>query len=234
MIDGNYLLSKKFRQDALKLPYIPSGIYFDSMTGANGIGSFIFGKDYQVINITLPEEDYDEDEEQEDGDTEDLTTIKVPSTIEIVSYVPIFRLRYALNVSNDELRHLSMHWEREILRYLNEKFQSTLINFSASTSTAVSDTVGKQARDEGPFITIMLLIFFIFAGFFISIQGNFHTSVGYLSICGVINLALSSGATFGLLTILKFQIIEPMALIVFVIASKFEYQNRECECSKSV
>jgi hypothetical protein len=232
MIDGNYLLSNKFRQDALKLPYIPSGIYFDSMTGANGIGSFIFGKDYQVINITSPEEDYDEDED--DDDTEDLTTTKVPSTIEIVSYVPIFRLRYALNVSNDELRHLSMHWEREILRYLNEKFQSTLINFSASTSTAVSDTVGKQARDEGPFITIMLLIFFIFAGFFISIQGNFHTSVGYLSLCGVINLALSSGATFGLLTILKFQIIEPMALIVFVIASKFEYQNRECECSKSV
>jgi hypothetical protein len=223
MIDGNYLLSNKFRQDALKLPYIPSGIYFDSMTGANGIGSFIFGKDYQVINITSPEEDYDEDED--DDDTEDLTTTKVPSTIEIVSYVPIFRLRYALNVSNDELRHLSMHWEREVLRYLNEKFLSTLIDFSASTSTAISDTVGKQARDEGPFIAIMLLIFFICAGFFISIEGNFHTSVGYLSLCGVINLALSSGATFGLLTVLKFQIIEPMALIVFVIASKFEYEN---------
>lgn len=64
-IDGNYLLSNRFRQDALNLKYIPSGIYLDSLTGANGISSFIFGKNYQVINVTSPEADYKDDEEEE-------------------------------------------------------------------------------------------------------------------------------------------------------------------------
>ena len=71
-------------------------------------------------------------------------------------------VRYSLNVSNDEMRSLSLQWEREALRYLNEKFQSSLIHISPSTSTAITETVGKQARDEGPFMAIMLLIFFIF------------------------------------------------------------------------
>ncbi|CAF0971101.1 unnamed protein product [Adineta steineri] len=219
MIDGNYLLSDKFHKDALNLRYVESGIYFDSLTGANGLASFIFGKDFKIINATLPEVDYDEEEEEEEvGEPEDLPVVKHTSSEKTISYVPIFRIRYSLNISNDHMRHLSTQWEREVLHYLNEKYQSNLIEISPSTSTAITDTVGKQARDEGPFMAIMLLIFFIFVGFFISIQGNFHTSVGYLSICGVLNLALATGATFGLLSVFKIQIIEPMALIIFVVA----------------
>ena len=116
---------------------------------------------------------------------------------------------------------------------MNEKFQSSLIHISPSTSTAITDIVGKQARDEGPLMTIMLLIFFIFVGFFISIEGNFHTSVGYLSLCGVINLALASGATFGLLSVLRFEIIEPMALIVFAVASKCKTNMIELKRKKN-
>ena len=222
VVDGNYLLSDKFRQDALLLPHIKSGIYFDSLTGANGLSSFIFSKDYKILNTTLPEEDYvDEEEEKEEGEEgEEVSEPKQAKFIEVVSYVPLFRIRYSLNISTDEMRSLALQWEREVLRYLNEKFHSSLIHISPSTSTAITDTVGKQARDEGPFMAIMLLIFFIFVGFFISIQGNSHTSVGYLSLCGVINLALASGATFGLLAVFQFQIIEPMALIVFAVASK--------------
>ena len=220
VIDGNYLLSNKFRQDISQLPFIPSGMYFDSSTGANGISSFIFSKHFRTMNVTLPEADYVDDEEEVEENV-DITTTPPPSK-EIVYYVPIFRLRYSLNVSNDEMQHLSMQWEREALRYLNEIFQSKIITVSASSSTAISDAVSKQARDEGPFMAIMFLTFSIFVCFSISIQGNFHTSVGYLSLCGIISLALSSGATFGLLTVVRVQLIEPMALIVFVVASKFE------------
>jgi phosphate starvation-inducible membrane PsiE len=224
VIDGNYLLSDKFRQDASHLLYIPSGIYFDSLSGANGISSFIYSKHHQIANVTTPEVDYDEDEGEEEEEVEDSPK-KPASLTEIVSYVPIFRLRYSLNVSNKEMLHLSMDWEREVLNHLNEKFQSTLINLSVSTSSAVADVVSKQAHDEGPYMAIMLLVFFIFVCFFISIQGNFHTSVGYLPLCGMISLALSSGATFGFLAVIRIQIIEPMALLVFVVASKFE-KNR--------
>ncbi|UJR08210.1 hypothetical protein I4U23_012483 [Adineta vaga] len=215
VVDGNYLLSDKFRRDALHLPNIPSGIYFDSLSGANGLASFIFGKNYRTMNVTTPEEDYHDEEEEEEGN---IPEVKQSNLAEIVSYVPLFRLRYSLNNSNDRMHSLAIQWEREVLHYLNEKFQSSLIHISPSTSTAITDIVGKQARDEGPLMTIMLLIFFIFVGFFISIEGNFHTSVGYLSLCGVINLALASGATFGLLSVLRFEIIEPMALIVFAVA----------------
>jgi hypothetical protein len=228
VIDGNYLLSNKFRQDALRLPYIPSGIYFDSLTGANGISSFIFGKDHKISNVTAPDVDYEEEEEEaeEDGDS----TKKQTSLTEIVSYVPIFRLRYTLNVSNDEMRHLSIHWEREVLHYLNEKFQSSSVSLSVSASTAIQDVVSKQARDEGPFMAIMVLVFLIFVCFFTSIQGNFHTSVAYLSLCGIISLALSSGATFGFLSLIKIQIIEPMALLVFIVTSKFENRKATSKC----
>jgi hypothetical protein len=216
-VDGNYLLSNKFRQDALNLKYIPSGIYFDSLTGANGIASFIFGKDYQVINITSSGVDYDDEEEEEEEEESN-----VPVSTEIISHIPIFRLRYSLNVSNDQMRSLSINWEREIIHYLNEKFQSKLINVFPSTSISITDSISKQAHHDGPFMAIMLLIFFIFVCFLISIQGNSHTSVGYLSICGIISLVLSSGATFGLLSIFRIQIIEPMTLLVCVIASKLK------------
>jgi hypothetical protein len=222
MVDGNYLLSDKFRQDALNLPYINSGYYIDSSTGANGLLSFIFSKHYQTINKTIPVDDYvDEDDEVPEETIDDVTT-SLPYT-QIVSYVPIFRLRYALNSSNQQMHSLALDWEKEIIHYLTEEFHSKLIKISASVSTSISDTISKQARTEGPFMAITLLIFFIFVCFFISIQGNFHTSVGYLSLCGIISLALSTGATFGFLSLIKIQIIEPMALIVLVIASKFQF-----------
>lgn len=215
-VDGNYLLSDRFRDEISQLKYKRDGIYFDSFTGANGIGPFIFGKVYQVKNVTLAQEDYDDESEG----SEDEVPV-TPEVTEIISHVPIFRLRYSLNITTDEKRHLSMLWETEAMRYLNENFQSDLISLSVTSSTAISDTVSKQARDEGPFIAIMLLIFIIFACFFVSIQGNFHTSVGYLSIFGIISLILSSGATFGLLSLFQIEIIEPMALIVYVITSQF-------------
>lgn len=221
VVDGNYLLSDKFRHDVSSLPRKPSGIYFDSLTGANGLASFIFSKAYRTANVTIPEDDYDEEEEEgDDSESMGSTTTKKPAVQEVISYVPMFRLRYSLNISNEHMRNLSLQWEKEALRTLNEQFDSKLIEISPSTSSAISDTVGKQARDEGPFMAIMLLIFFISVGFFICIQGNFHTSVGYLSHCGVVNLALTSGATFGLLSLFKFEIIEPMALIAFAVASK--------------
>lgn len=183
----------------------------------------MFGKSYQVKNLTLFDEDYTdaEAEEEDDDDHPDSESPAEVSVTKIVSYVPLFRLRYSLNVSNKDMRSLSMKWENEVLHYLNEKFQSNSISLSVSSSSAISDTVSKQARDEGPFIAIALLIFFIFAWLFISIQGNSHTPIGCISFCGIISLALSSGATFGLLTVLRVQIIEPMALLVLVVASKF-------------
>jgi hypothetical protein len=198
VIDGNYLLSDIFRRDAANLAFKPSGIYVDSFTGANGISSFIFGKNYQVINITLPENDYTDGENDETDVSE--TTTEAPLK-EIISYVPLFRLRYSLNISTDEMRSLAMSWER-------------------------SDAVSKQARDEGVYMTIMLLIFFALVCLSISIEGNFHTSIGYLSLCGIISFTLSSGATFGILSVVRIEIIEPMALIVLVVASKFQFKKR--------
>ncbi|CAF1964308.1 unnamed protein product [Rotaria magnacalcarata] len=213
IVDGNYLLSDRFRQDFAYIKYESSEIYFDTATGANGIAPFIFSRNYQTINATSPDSDYVDESE---GTNDEATT--EASLTEIISYVPLFRLRYSLNITTDETRRLSAAWENEAINYLNEKFQSRLISVAVSSSTAISDTVSKQASDEGPFIAIMLLIFFIFVCFFISVQGTFHTSVGYLSACGIISLILSSGATFGLLSLLRVQIMEPMALIVFVIA----------------
>ena len=221
MVDGNYLLSSKFREDATHLPYIRSGIYIDSSSATNGIAAFIFGKNYQVINTTSTDVvDYQDDEEAEEEEEDAMTT--PASLTEIISYVPIFRLRYALNISNDRMRSMAIQWERDVLHYLTEEFHSDSIIISASTSTAISDSITKQAHKEGPFMAIMLLIFFILVCFVISIQGSSHTSVGYLSVCGMISLALSSGATFGLLSICGIDLIEPMALTIFVIASKID------------
>ena len=114
-----------------------------------------------------------------------------------------------------------MKWEKAVSRYLIEEFHSELISVSFTTSTSISDIVTKQARDEGPFMTIILFMFFIFVCFSISIQGNFYTSVGYLPIGGIISLILSSGATFGLLSIMKIQIVEPLALMIVVLAGNF-------------
>jgi len=214
VIDGNYLLSERFRDVALNLEYIPDGMYIDSFTGANGLDSFIFGKGYQIINQTSSEPDYvDPEEEEENEEVIELETKK------IISYVPIFRLRYSLNVSNEHSRLLALKWEQEVSRYLTETYHSSLLNLSFSVSTSITDAITKQAHIDGSYLAIMILIFFIFVCFFISIQGNFHTSVGYLSLCGIINLALSSGSTFGLLAIFQIDLIEPLSFLVFAVAS---------------
>lgn len=216
VIDGNYLLSKKFRDEALRLPYLSTGIYIDSTDGANGISTFIFGKAYRTANVSAPEVDYVDEEEEEAG----MKTSPPAPMTEIVSYVSVFRLRYALNVTTTAMSQLAVQWEREVLRSLNDNFNSTVIDFSASTSTAISDLVSQQAREEGTFLVILFSVFFLFVCSSISIEGTRHTSVGYLSLFGIISFVLSSGATFGLLTVLKISIIEPMALLVFVVASK--------------
>lgn len=219
MVDGNYLLSNLFRESALNLKHNPSGYYVDSSSGANGLASFIFGKYHQVINTTLPTDDYDDVEEEEEEETVDDVTTPSP-IISIVSYVPVFRLRYALNSSNQEMLTLGLKWEKELYSYLTQKYQSKLIKLSVSASTSIADTINKQAHHEGPYMTIMLLVFFIFVCLFISLQGNFQTSVGYLSLFGIISLALSTGATFGFISLIRIQIIEPMALIIAAIACK--------------
>ena len=214
VIDGNYLTSNKFLQDFSRLPYITKGIYVDSMTGANGFASFIFGKSYQRMNVSSADADYD------DGETQPSMPMPEALLEEIVSYVPVFRLRYALNASTVEKNQLSVQWERQVLRYLNEEFQSNVIHISASTSTAISDVVTKQARDEAGYLGILFAVFILLVCVSISVQGNSHTSVGYLSLCGIVSLTLSSGATFGVLTVVGIEIIEPMALVVFIIASR--------------
>ena len=235
MIDGNYLLSKKFRQEALRLPYLSTGIYIDSTDGANGIASFIFGKNYRTANVSAPEVDYEDDEEDEEGEeSRSKTTTPAPMT-EIVSYVPLFRLRYALNVSTKEMHQLAVRWEREVLRSLTEDYRTDLLEISASTSTAISDLVSQQAREEGTFLVILFSVFFLFVCASISLQGNARTSVGYLSLCGIVSFVFSSGATFGLLAVLRLSIIEPMALLLFVVASKCLAPSRpasstRCEC----
>jgi len=118
------------------------------------------------------------------------------------------------------MQQLAIQWERETLRYLNEEYQSTLIDLFPSTSIAIADTITKKAHEEGLYMSLMILIFLILYYLFLSIQGNFHTSVGYLPFCGIISIGLSTGATFGLLTLFRIQIIEPMALLVFVVIRK--------------
>jgi hypothetical protein len=217
LIDGNYILTEKFRGDLSNLSP-PKNEYYTDSSGANGIPAFMFGKNIQFRNATPVVADYDDGEEHELHE-EMITTTAMPLE-KIISYVPLFRLRYALNTSTSELRQLAISWEREVLRYLNEEYQSTIIDLLPSTSTAITDTIAKKAHDEGIYMTLMILIFFILVCIFLSGQGNFHTSVSYLPLCGIISIALSTGATFGLLSLFRIQIIEPMALLVFIISSK--------------
>lgn len=217
MIDGNYILSETFRQDILNLHPPKNEYYFDS-SGSNGIPSFMFGKNYHLTNATPIISDYDDGEDNEEHLN---STLSVNTSLEkIISYVPLFRLRYSLNISTPEMRQLAIEWEREVLRYLNKEYKSLLIDLFPSTSTAITDVIMKKAHEEGLYMSFMILIFFILFCLFISIQGNFHTSVGYLPICGIISIALSTGATFGLLALFHVQIIEPMALLVLIVTSK--------------
>jgi len=177
----------------------------------------MFGKDYHLINFTQINSDYEENEENDD------LRENIPVTSEkIISYVSLFRLRYSLNTSTIEMRQLAIQWERELLRYFNEEYQSKLIDVFSLTSTAIADTITKKAHEEGLYMTLIILIFFILYSFFLSIQGNFHTSVGYLPFCGIISIGLSTGATFGLLSLFGIQLIEPMTLLVFIVISKLK------------
>lgn len=219
MIDGNYLLTDAFRQ-ALKNLHPPKHGYFFDRSGANGIPAFMFGKHFQVINETPLVSDYEEEpEDKTDGDAQ-IEPVEAPPVRQIISNVSVFRLRYSLNTSTDERRQLAIEWEREVFRYLNEEYQSTLIDLFVSTSTAITDSIEKKAHEEGILMSIMLLIFFVLFCIFSSIQGNALTSLGLLPLFGLISITLSTGATFGLLSLCRVQIIEPMAFLVFLVASK--------------
>jgi hypothetical protein len=212
MIDGNYILTEQFYQDISHLLAPKHGYYYDASSGANGIPEFMFGKDYQLINATKINSDYEDQDDSEE--------ILETSFEEIISYVSLIRLRYSLNTTTNEMQQLAIEWEREVLRYLNEEYKSILIDLFPSTSTAISETITKKAHEEGLYMTLMIVIFFIVYYLVLSIQGNFHTSIGYLPFCGLIGIGLSTGATFGVLSIFRIQLIEPMALLVFIVISK--------------
>ena len=222
IVDGNYILTDRFRQDLSHLLPPKHDYYFDT-TGANGIPAFMFGKNIRLINVTQAPSDYvDEEEEEEQGkDADNTSTVTVETTVDtVISYVPLLRLRYSLNVSTDEMRRLAIQWEYEIYRYLTEEYHSELIDIFPSISTVMTETITKKAHVEGIYVSSMIFIFFILYHLFLSVQGNAHTSVGYLPFCGILSIALSTGATFGILSLLRIPIIEPMALLVFVVVSK--------------
>ncbi|CAF3017265.1 unnamed protein product [Rotaria sp. Silwood2] len=221
IIDGNYILSDDFREKMFNL-LLPKHGYYADKEGANGVPEFIFGKNYYLTNALPIVSDYDEEEEEEEEqqqqEQDDSAKIVQTSSDKIISYVPLFRLRYSLNTSTLEMRQLAIDWEREVFRYLNEDFKSELIELFPLTSTAISDVITKKAHDEGLYMMIMFLVFFVLLCFFMSIQGNFHTSVGYLPLCGILSIGLSTGATFGLISIFRIRVIEPMVLLVFIVA----------------
>ena len=178
----------------------------------------MFGKKIRLINVTQTPSDYEEDEQEKDADENNDV---VEATVEtVISHVSVLRLRYSLNTSTTEMRQLTIQWEYEIYRYLTEEYHSELIDIFPSISTVMTETIKKTAHAEGIYMSSMIFIFFILYHLFVSVQGNGHTSVGYLPFCGILSIALSTGATFGILSLLNIPIIEPMALLVFVIVSK--------------
>ncbi|CAF1623202.1 unnamed protein product [Rotaria magnacalcarata] len=221
IVDGNYVLSRKFREEMFHLHPPKYGYYMDT-SGANGVPGFMFGKKYGYADrapVVSDDSDYnDVDEEAQQHELENSTKIVSPSTERIIVYVPLFRIRYSLNSSTPEIRKLAIDWERKALSYLNGEYKSKLIDVFPSTSTAISDAITKTAHEEGIYITFMFLIFFVLLCIFLSIQGNVYTSVGYLPLCGIISICLSTGATFGLLSVCRIKIIEPMALLIFIVA----------------
>ena len=195
---------------------LPQHGYFLGDDGSNGILEFMFGKNTLMKNHTPIVEDYKDEEELEEEDA-------IPSqskSIEVISHVPLFRLRYSLNSSNSEMNRLSIAWEREAFRYLTERYRSDSIEISVSTSTAIADSIIEKAHQEGIFMLLMILVFFILTCMSISIQGNRLTSVGLLPLFGIFNIILSTGATFGLLSLFRVDIIEPMAFLIIIITSE--------------
>lgn len=173
----------------------------------------MFGKNIQLINATQTQSDYQDDEDDNDE--------VIEATMErIISHASVLRLRYSLNTSTSEMRQLAIQWEYESYRYLLEEYQSELIDLYPSISTVLTETITKKAHAEGLYMCFMVLIFSVLFHLFLGVQGNAHTCVGYLPFCGILNIGLSTGATFGILTLCRIPIIEPMALLVFVLISK--------------
>lgn len=231
IIDGNYVLTNKFREEMVFLRPPKHGYYMES-SGANGIPEFMFGKNYQVVERTYTPPDYQEDEQEEaetgtETHTEDpehfsSTTAFETQLEKVISYVPLFRLRYSLSSFTAERRQLSVDWERKVFTFLSRNYKSKIIDVYVSTSTAIYDSITKEAHGEGAYMLLMFTAFFILLCLFISIQGNLHTSVSYLPVFGVISICLSTGATFGLISIFRVKVVEPMTLLVFIIASKLD------------
>jgi hypothetical protein len=226
MIDGNYILTDTFRQAMFHFKPPANGYFFDA-SGANGIPEFMFGKGLRMTNVTLTVSDYDEEPETstDDNSVDQMLTVSPAvdetSHIQIISYVPLIRLRYSLMSSTATWRQLSIEWERAAFRFLTEQYHSSLIQVSVSTSTAITDTVAKKAHDEGVSLSIMLVTFFVLVCILLGKQGNAMTGVGLLPVCSILSTLLATGATFGLLAIAGIDIVEPMALLVLVVASKF-------------
>ena len=220
-IDGNYILTDTFRRDILNLQPPKNGYYIDS-SGANGIPAFMFGKVVQLTNSTPTGTDYEDDEDDVPGHGSTIIPVDVETPVrQTITYVPVLRMRYALNTSVPLMRQLAADWEREALRYLTEEYRSNLITILPSSAAAINESVTKNAHAEGLFLGIVMLIFLILVCGFLSVEGNLHTSVGCLPFCGIISIALSTGASFGLLTVFRIQIVEPLALLAFILASKF-------------
>lgn len=209
VIDGNYILSDKFYNDLSHLRVPNDELFIDSF-GANGVIKFMFGNTFQIINASENTADY------EDPENEEQTEIVPVKFNEIVSHSSLLRLRYTLNISTEEMKQNSLEWERQIIKHLTEDFQSDLIEIYPSTSTALSDLIKKKSEDEGIYLALMILVFMVIYHLVVSFQGNFHTSTGYLPFLGIVSTILSTGSTFGVLTLCQIEIIEPMALLVLV------------------
>ena len=195
VIDGNYILTDRFHQDLPFLRVPKDGLFIDAVTSSNGVLGFLFGKTYQIINATDSTLDYEDHEEQSE-----ITPVKIE---EIISHASLLRLRYTLNISTEQMKQHALEWERQILKYLTEDYQSNLIEIYPSTSTALPDMIKKTSEDEGVYLALMILVFMIVYHIVVSFQGNSHTSIGYLPFFGIISTILSTGSTFGILTLCK-------------------------------
>lgn len=215
-VDGSYLLSKHFSDNVFSLSPKQDGIHVDSLTAANGIESFIFGRNRQTKFIDPPAVDYEEDTNEEETDAEP------PQKIEVFSYAPLFRLRYALNVTTESSMSIARRWERKAFQFLTKKYSSDIIELSVSTSSAISDTVTEKAREEGSLFIWLFIPFLCLITIFIGCQGNQKTSFGLLTVPIIATNVLTAGSTFGLLNALNISIIEPMALIIVPMTSKVQ------------
>ncbi|CAF3931945.1 unnamed protein product, partial [Didymodactylos carnosus] len=92
------------------------------------------------------------------------------------------------------------------------------LDIYASVSTIINSEITKYARLDAKSVGIMIIIFFLCTCLWIGIEGNWVTSVGYLPLFGIIGYALSTGAAFGFLTLCKMSLLEPMTMLMLVVA----------------